>query len=110
MRSILECDDSQWHFLRRFELPLGRTHFVRPSYNLRAIQTIKQITNIVPSIPYPNIVASQSFSSLQHDLFPTFSGNGCYSLPKSGANSPCTSAVLAIPLWTFAVCPAFSCA
>ena len=36
--------------------------FDRPStnfpYTLRMIQTIKQITNIVPSSPYPNMVAS----------------------------------------------------
>ena len=60
---VLEFNDSQRTFPDDSSCHQGRTIHARLSYNRRAIQTITKITNIVPSIPYPNMVASQSFPS-----------------------------------------------
>jgi hypothetical protein len=49
-------------FVLRFFI--GLFHFHRGPYSLLMIQTIKQITNRVPSSPYPNIVSPSSIQPL----------------------------------------------
>ena len=60
---VLEFDDSQRTFPDDSSCHQGRTIRARPGYNLRAIQTITKITNIVPSIPYPNMLPPDLFQA-----------------------------------------------
>jgi hypothetical protein len=60
------------HFVTRCKAIRADATFIRSEglhYSLRIIQTITQITNIVPSIPYPNIVAPYLLMSSKLDFF-----------------------------------------